>query len=165
MEEAVAHWNQVGKPPMTLRTPQQIARFFDGLDLLPPGVVSCSRWRPGPAPGDDQPAEVDQFCGSHASHEHPALPHPADHPRRHPPRASGTWSRSGCQNLDAAGGGGPCPAHGREAAPVAHLIFRAAGYDLYRVWILATSNSSGARSFLNRLTYLPSEPVCQAPVG
>jgi O-methyltransferase involved in polyketide biosynthesis len=61
MEEAVAHWNRVGKPPMTLRTPQQIARFLDGLDLLPPGVVSCSRWRPGP--GDGQPAEVDEFCG------------------------------------------------------------------------------------------------------
>jgi hypothetical protein len=45
MEEAVAHWNQVGTPSMTLRTPQQISRFFDGLELLPPGVVSCSRWR------------------------------------------------------------------------------------------------------------------------
>ncbi len=49
---------------MTLRTPQQIARFFDGLDLLPPrGVVSCSRWRPDPTPSGEQPAEVDEFCG------------------------------------------------------------------------------------------------------
>ena len=46
MEEAVAHWNKVGTPSMTLRTPEQIARFFDGLDLVAPGVVSCSRWRP-----------------------------------------------------------------------------------------------------------------------
>ncbi|MBO0774556.1 MAG: SAM-dependent methyltransferase, partial [Actinobacteria bacterium] len=37
MEEAVRHWNQVGTPSMTLRTPQQIACFFDGLDLLEPG--------------------------------------------------------------------------------------------------------------------------------
>ena len=51
MEEAVAHWNRVGTPSMTLRTPQQIARFFDGLDLLEPGVVSCSRWRPDPSHG------------------------------------------------------------------------------------------------------------------
>jgi len=29
MEDAVAHWNQVGTPPMTLRTPEQITRFFD----------------------------------------------------------------------------------------------------------------------------------------
>jgi O-methyltransferase involved in polyketide biosynthesis len=63
MEEAVAHWNQVGTPSMTLRTPQQITRFFDGLDLLPPGVVSCSHWRPDPSPAGDQPTAVDEFCG------------------------------------------------------------------------------------------------------
>ena len=63
MEEAVAHWNQVGSPSMTLRTPQQIAQFFDGLDLLPPGVVSCSRWRPRLSSGGALPAEVDEFCG------------------------------------------------------------------------------------------------------
>ena len=63
MEEAVAHWNQVGTPPMTLRSPQQIARFFDGLDLLEPGIVSCSRWRPPPSEVGGQPAEVDEFCG------------------------------------------------------------------------------------------------------
>jgi len=63
MEEAVAHWNRVGTPPMTLRNPQQITRFFDGLELLPPGVVSCSRWRPDLAPLGGQPAEVDEFCG------------------------------------------------------------------------------------------------------
>jgi O-methyltransferase involved in polyketide biosynthesis len=63
MEEAVAHWNRVGTPPMTLRSPQQIARFFDGLDLLEPGVVSCSRWRPDISPAGGQPPEVDEFCG------------------------------------------------------------------------------------------------------
>jgi S-adenosyl methyltransferase len=63
MEEAVAHWNRVGTPSMTLRTPQQIARFFDGLELLPPGVVSCSRWRPRPTSDGMLPAEVDEFCG------------------------------------------------------------------------------------------------------
>ena len=63
MEEAVAHWNKVGTPSMTLRTPQQITRFFGGLDLLPPGVVSCSRWRPHLTPAGGQPSEVDEFCG------------------------------------------------------------------------------------------------------
>ena len=63
MEEAVAHWNRVGTPSMTLRTPAQITRFFDGLDLLPPGVVSCSRWRPDLTLAGSQPAEVDEFCG------------------------------------------------------------------------------------------------------
>ena len=64
MEEAVRHWNRVGTPSMTLRSPEQITRFFDGLDLLEPGVISCSRWRPdltASVPG--QPAEVDEFCG------------------------------------------------------------------------------------------------------
>ncbi len=63
MEEAVAHWNQVGTPSMTLRTPGQITRFFDGLDLLEPGVVSCSRWRPDLTAFGEPPAEVDEFCG------------------------------------------------------------------------------------------------------
>jgi len=74
MEEAVAHWNRVGTPSMTLRTPEQIARFFDGLDLLPPGVVSCSRWRPDPSPTGDQPAEVDEFCGVARKPHAPATP-------------------------------------------------------------------------------------------
>ena len=63
MEEAVAHWNQVGTPSMTLRTPGQIAQFFDGLELLPPGVVSCSRWRPRRTSAGPLPLEVDEFCG------------------------------------------------------------------------------------------------------
>ncbi|MFB4315290.1 SAM-dependent methyltransferase [Actinomadura sp. 21ATH] len=46
-----------------LRTPERIARFFDGLDLLEPGVVSVSRWRPEPTPFGGEPAEVDAFCG------------------------------------------------------------------------------------------------------
>ncbi len=29
-----------------LRSPEQIARFFDGLELVEPGVVSTSQWRP-----------------------------------------------------------------------------------------------------------------------
>jgi hypothetical protein len=63
MEEAVRHWNKVGTPSMTLRTTQQITQFFDGLELLPPGVVSCSRWRPDPNPDSELPDEVDEFCG------------------------------------------------------------------------------------------------------
>ena len=63
MEEAVRHWNRVGTPSMTLRSPEQIARFFDGLDLLEPGVVSCSRWRPDLIASSGQPAEVDEFAG------------------------------------------------------------------------------------------------------
>jgi S-adenosyl methyltransferase len=45
------------------RTPEQIAAFFDGLDLLDPGVVSTPRWRPELSPGQAMPAEIDVFCG------------------------------------------------------------------------------------------------------
>ena len=44
------------------RTPEEIASFFEGLELVEPGVVSCPRWRPDPAPGDP-PAELDAFGG------------------------------------------------------------------------------------------------------
>ena len=77
MEEAVAHWNKVGTPPMTLRSPQQIARFFGGLDLLAPGVVSCSRWRPDVSPLGAQPAEVDEFCGVARKSSAATTPSPA----------------------------------------------------------------------------------------
>ncbi len=77
MEEAVAHWNRVGTPSMTLRTPQQITRFFDGLDLLPPGVVSCSRWRPDLTPVGGEPAEVDEFCGVARKPHAPRTPPPS----------------------------------------------------------------------------------------
>ncbi|HEY6500009.1 MAG TPA: SAM-dependent methyltransferase [Streptosporangiaceae bacterium] len=63
MEDAVAHWNRVGTPTMTLRTPAQIGRFFDGLELLEPGVVPCSQWRAEPGPRGAQPDPVDEFSG------------------------------------------------------------------------------------------------------
>ncbi len=63
-DEAVARWNKFGKPPVTLRAPEQIAQFFDGLELLEPGIVSTPRWRPSVADiGGGDPREVDQFCG------------------------------------------------------------------------------------------------------
>lgn len=46
-----------------LRTPEQIERFFAGLDLLPPGVVSVTRWRTEPDADGALPAEVDAYCG------------------------------------------------------------------------------------------------------
>jgi O-methyltransferase involved in polyketide biosynthesis len=60
VDAAVAFWNQHGTPHLTQRTPEQIAGFFAGLDLLDPGVVSCSRWRPVPD-GSKPPAEVAMF--------------------------------------------------------------------------------------------------------
>jgi O-methyltransferase involved in polyketide biosynthesis len=46
MTEAVRYWNQQGSAPMTLRTREELLRLFDGMELVEPGVVTCSRWRP-----------------------------------------------------------------------------------------------------------------------
>ncbi|MEO3752407.1 SAM-dependent methyltransferase [Streptomyces sp. B6B3] len=44
--EAIRRHNaNSGAVPYTPRDPEQITTFFDGLDLLEPGVVSCSHWR------------------------------------------------------------------------------------------------------------------------
>ncbi|MGH3388654.1 MAG: SAM-dependent methyltransferase [Actinomadura sp.] len=47
MDEGARQWNKVGKPPLVPRDPEEIAHFFDGLDLLEPGLVTTTRWRPG----------------------------------------------------------------------------------------------------------------------
>ncbi|GGT22535.1 SAM-dependent methyltransferase [Streptomyces chromofuscus] len=62
VDEAVTFWNEHGTPKLTQRTPEAVTRFFDGLELLEPGVVSCSRWRPENTDGVD-PEEVAMFGG------------------------------------------------------------------------------------------------------
>jgi hypothetical protein len=59
--EAARIWNQSAKPPYHLRSPERIARFFDGLELVEPGIVSTLEWRP--EPGSGPPAEIDSRCG------------------------------------------------------------------------------------------------------
>jgi hypothetical protein len=65
VDVAAAWWNAHGIPALTQRTPEAIARFLDGLDLLDPGVVSCTRWRPEVTgdPSSEEPAEVAMYCG------------------------------------------------------------------------------------------------------
>ncbi|MBV9446246.1 MAG: SAM-dependent methyltransferase [Streptosporangiaceae bacterium] len=62
MTEAVRYWNQQGSAQMTLRDREELLRFFDGLDLLEPGVVTCSRWRPD-ATEISEIIDVTQFGG------------------------------------------------------------------------------------------------------
>ncbi|MEV6630287.1 SAM-dependent methyltransferase [Actinoplanes sp. NPDC051470] len=45
MSEAVRLWNSTGGAEMRLRDRAGVEAFFAGLDLLDPGVVTCSRWR------------------------------------------------------------------------------------------------------------------------
>jgi hypothetical protein len=62
MATAIRYWNEYGKPPGTHRTPDELTRFFDGMDLVEPGVVSITRWRPETT-SSGEPEEIDQFGG------------------------------------------------------------------------------------------------------
>jgi hypothetical protein len=46
--EAQRRYNERVSTPQTLRTREQVARFFDGLDLVPPGLTYVHAWRPEP---------------------------------------------------------------------------------------------------------------------
>ncbi|HWS34423.1 MAG TPA: SAM-dependent methyltransferase [Actinoplanes sp.] len=55
--EAARIWNESAAQPYHLRSPERLAAFFEGLDLVEPGVVPVTRWRP-----EDDAPEIDQFC-------------------------------------------------------------------------------------------------------
>ena len=60
LAEAQDGYNDTGAVPYQLRTPEEIASFFTGLELVEPGIVSCPLWRPDPG---DTPVELDAFGG------------------------------------------------------------------------------------------------------
>jgi hypothetical protein len=47
---ALEYYNKTGAIPYHARRPGQIARWFDGLELIDPGVVPIHEWRPDPSP-------------------------------------------------------------------------------------------------------------------
>ena len=49
--EAQRRYNERVSTPQTLRTHGEVYRFFDGLSLVPPGVVYVHTWRPDPSDG------------------------------------------------------------------------------------------------------------------
>ena len=57
--KAIALWNETASATYQLRSPAEIARLFDGLELLEPGIVSCPHWRPQIL----TPDPVDEFTG------------------------------------------------------------------------------------------------------
>jgi hypothetical protein len=58
--EAQRGYNESGAVPYHLRSPEQFARFFEGLDLVEPGVVPVAHWHPDPG---DEPVEIYSYCG------------------------------------------------------------------------------------------------------
>jgi hypothetical protein len=63
LNQAIAVYNQNSASFYYLRSPQQIARFFDGVTLVPPGVVTTSRWRPEVVDAGADPSAVNALCG------------------------------------------------------------------------------------------------------
>lgn len=55
--EAARIWNESAAQPYHLRSPARLAAFFEGLELVEPGVVPVTRWRP-----EDDAPEIDQYC-------------------------------------------------------------------------------------------------------
>ena len=68
LNEAIAVYNANSASSYHLRSPEQIARYFDGLELVEPGVTTTSRWRPGPVDVGRDPSEVDAVCGIGRKH-------------------------------------------------------------------------------------------------
>ena len=60
--EAQRRYNEAAPVPYHLRSPEQIAAFFGELDVLAPGVVPVSQWRPDPSAAEE-PADTAVFGG------------------------------------------------------------------------------------------------------
>ncbi|WP_308121376.1 SAM-dependent methyltransferase [Paractinoplanes bogorensis] len=51
-----------GHPPYAMRSPEEIAGYFDGLEFVEPDLVDVTEWRP--EPGDAKPAQrLDNLIG------------------------------------------------------------------------------------------------------
>jgi hypothetical protein len=60
--QAQRGYNESGAVPYYLRRPAQFAPFFEGLDLVEPGLVPVPHWRPDPSPSGPPP-EIYSYCG------------------------------------------------------------------------------------------------------
>jgi hypothetical protein len=62
-QEFQRRYNESGRARIRLRTKAQVSKFFDGLDLLEPGVVQADLWQPG-VPGTSLPTSMHPiYCG------------------------------------------------------------------------------------------------------
>jgi len=49
--------------PLIMRTREEIARVFEGYDMVEPGLVPTSQWRPDTAPEAEDPYAFPGFAG------------------------------------------------------------------------------------------------------
>jgi hypothetical protein len=45
---AARRWNEMAPTPVILRDREEVVTWFDGLELVDPGLVEVHRWRPEP---------------------------------------------------------------------------------------------------------------------
>lgn len=62
LDQAQDDYNETDAVPYALRTREQFTAFFEGLELVEPGIVSVPLWRPDPDPLADL-KEVDALVG------------------------------------------------------------------------------------------------------
>ena len=62
LNDAIRRYNETSANTYHLRSPEQIAGFFEGLELVEPGIVPITRWRAEPTPFIDS-SEVPSMCG------------------------------------------------------------------------------------------------------
>ncbi|MFF4020131.1 SAM-dependent methyltransferase [Streptomyces sp. NPDC001843] len=60
-DDAAKEWNDNSPNPMVMRTPEHIRGYVQGLELLEPGIVPLTRWRPDPE-DTGSPRDIDEFC-------------------------------------------------------------------------------------------------------
>jgi hypothetical protein len=48
LNDVMRIWNASANPPYAMRSPEEIAGYFDGLELVEPGLVDVTRWRLDP---------------------------------------------------------------------------------------------------------------------
>ena len=60
--EGARRYNENVKTPQTRRSYRETLRFFDGMEMVPPGLVQRHRWRPDPD-ATDLEANVSGWAG------------------------------------------------------------------------------------------------------
>ncbi|MDH2427247.1 SAM-dependent methyltransferase [Sphaerisporangium sp. TRM90804] len=63
LNQAIAVYNANSASSYHLRAPERIAAYFEGLELVEPGVVTTTTWRPDVIEIGDGSRQVDAICG------------------------------------------------------------------------------------------------------
>jgi hypothetical protein len=62
LNDVMRIWNESANPPYAMRSPEEIAGYFDGLEFVEPGLVDVTRWRLDPG-ASGPPRPLDNLVG------------------------------------------------------------------------------------------------------